>query len=74
MFFSLALAPFPSSRALSSVIFGLIKTLVWPSSSEIAVIFVGHVFKNSAIYKTQHKFTCLPKQDKLLKYIKNNVK
>ena len=38
--------------ALFSVIFGLIKTLVWPSSSEIAVIFVGYVFKNSALYET----------------------
>ena len=47
---------------------GLIKTLVWPSSSEIAVISIGHVFKKSAIYKRQYKFTCLQKQDKLLKY------
>ena len=39
--------------SLFSVIFGLIgliNTLVWPSSCEIAVIFIGHVFKNSAIY------------------------
>ena len=58
---------FSRSRSLSlfflfPVIFGLIgliKTLVWPSSSEIAVI---------AIYKRQYKFTCLQKQNKLFKY------
>ena len=35
------------------MIFGLIgvnKSLVWPSSSEIAVIFIGHVFKTSATH------------------------
>ena len=29
---------------------GVKKSFVWPSSSEIAVIFIGHVFKNSAVY------------------------
>ena len=29
---------------------GLIKTLVWPSCSEIAVIFIGHVLRNSATH------------------------
>ena len=70
-FFSRSRSPYLSLLSLFSVIFGLIgliKTLVWPSSSEIAVDFIGHVFKKSAILKRQYIFTCLQKQDKLLKY------
>ena len=52
---------FPCSRCLSlfslfSVNFGLIAhiiTLVWPSFSKTAVIFIDHVFINSAIYLQQ---------------------
>ena len=50
VFYSLALAPFPSFLfPVFSGRISLINTLVWPSSSEIAVIFIDHVFKNSAI-------------------------
>ena len=52
VFFSLALAPSLSSLSLFSVIFRLIgikKNLVWSSFSEIAVIFIDHVFKNPVI-------------------------
>ena len=44
----------PFLFSLFSVIFGLIgvlKTLFWPSCSEIGVNFIRHDFKNSAIYK-----------------------
>ena len=51
---TVALAPFPSF--LSFLWFwgssGLIITLVWPSFSKTAVIFIDHVFINPAIYHT----------------------
>ena len=57
------------SLSLFSVIFGfngLIITLVWPSFSKTAVIFIDHVFINPGIYKILKMVRALTLVDKCI--------